>query len=402
MRNAILLFALVACSLSTPAQTAQVAITFAGIVEVPLLNGACAPAVPQVGAYPIPPFPAFGPGGGLAFDHRTNLMYNCGGVTIEIFPHPLYPPAIPFPAGPFPVPPIPCPGPVIGGAMGPVTGMCMGTAPVLGPAPPGGVLWVTDGLCIAGLTALPPYAVVLPPFPVLGIGGPLTGLDFDSATGLIMGVDVAGVTYSILPGGAFAAPPIPPAFPPIAPVVGNIVDENNGRMYITDGFFVYPILPALAGPIPVGAAPGPVGFPAYGATYLAEPLLLPSACGCTGNTPLISTSTTAAGGSGIPLAVNLSSAQPGSFAYLGVDVLCAAPPFAFAPACFWRLPLPPLLLLGPFPTNAVGAASFPVGPLPPLAGVPGAVLYAQWAIGCAAAPVGAELTDAMHIALSGL
>lgn len=401
MRNlGFIAFVVALCAAPTCAQTAHVAFFGGPVADVPLPNAACGPTAPQLPGYGYPPQPLVAPppAGAYAFDHMTNLMYVSEGGTIEIFPHPLYAAtAAPFPPGPAPLPPMPCFG--AGGIafpFGPITGMAMVVGPVA-PIPAGlpGVLMVTDGFCIAGLTPFPPYAVVIPPAPAMAAtfaAGPLTGLEWDSMTGTLWGCDAAGFSYPLLIGGGLAGAPVPPPAPPLGPIGGNVFDRSvaGGALYNTDGVFLYPVVPA-GPPIPLPPGTGVVG-PVIGATYVAEPVTLGGACGCaTPGAPTAFTDTTTAGLTGIPITVGMTGGPPGAPAWLAIDFACAGPT-TFG-VCSWWLPLAPAFLFGPFPLDATGAVGVPFAPLPPLVGT---TFYAQFAYACPLSPVGLGFTDALH------
>lgn len=399
MRKSVLISAVVLCASSAMSQTAHVAYGGGPVTDAALPNGACTATVAQLPGYFFPPQPAVAPppAGALAFDHLSNLLFVSEGLTIEAFPHPLYPPAGPFVPGPFPLPVAPCPLGPIGAAFGPITGMAI--MPGAGPA--AGMLLVTDGVCIMGLAPVAPYVMVMPPFPALPPGagaGLITGLEFDSGTGIIWACDAGGVSYPIAPGGGPAGPPIPPAVVPAAPIAGNVLDRSvvGGALYNTDGLFLYPVFPAGPPlPLPPAAAAGIVA-PPLGATFVAEPVSLGGGCACGFGPATASTSTTTAGGTGIPISVAMTGGVPGAPAWLGIDTLCG-PPIAFG-GCTWWLPNPPLVLVGPLPLDAAGSAVVPFAALP--AGLAGTAFYAQWAFACPTTATGLALTNALHGAVS--
>ncbi len=398
--NRILLATLAAAALLGAPVAAQVAHVYAGpfIADTALPNFACGPTAAQIALpYPPPPLPpAPLPLGGHAFNQTTHVVYTSTGLLIQQSAHPLYVPTIPIPAAPFPVPPVPC---ITGAPMGPITAMCCSPVP-FGP-PPMGILFISDGFCIAGLMAAPPYPVVVPAFapPAAFLAGPITGLEFDFLTGSLWVTDITGMNINVAIGGAPLSPPLPTPFPPLGPIIGNVLDRSlpppvPGALFTTDGFFLYPIFGAPPIPIPVVGLPPGMG---YGASFIAEPVLLPGACPCGPFSATIGT-TIPIVGSGNPLGITIAGAPPGSFAYLGLDLACG-PPLPLGGLCIWWLPIPPLSLLGPvFLPGGAGGLAF--GPLPPPPAFIGAVGYAQWAILCTTSASGVVLTDALHMRLS--
>ncbi len=394
----ILLATLAAAALLGAPAAAQVAHVYAGpfIADTALPNSACGPTVAQIAVpYPPPPLPpAAPPLGGHAFNQTTHVVYTTTGFAIQQSAHPLYVPTIPIPAAPFPLPPIVC---VPGTIMGPITAMCCSPAP-FGPAPMG-ILFVSDGICIVGLAAAPPYAVVVPPFapPAAFLAGPITGLEFDYLTASLWVTDITGLSLNITIGGVPLGPPLPTPYIVFGPIIGNVLDRSlpgPGALFTTDGVFLYPIFGAPLIPIPVVGLPPGMG---YGASFIAEPVLLRGVCPCGPFTPTIGT-TIPIVGSGIPLAITIAGAPPGSTAFLGLDLACG-PPLPLGTLCVWWLPIPPLSLLGPvFLPGGAGGLAF--GPLPPPPAFIGAVGYAQWAILCTASSSGISLTDALHMRLS--
>lgn len=395
-RSAAALLVAAALVVALPAQSAHV---YRGnlVNNVPLPGVTCTTPMTQVPMYPAPPLGGFaGMRGGMAIDHLTNRVYFSDGTMIGIIAHPSFPSPGIVPA-PAPVPPAACVGGVgVITPFGPVTGMAIMPGGVAGAL--ASTLLVTDGACIMGLAPLPPFAIVIPPFPVPVLTpAPLSGLEFDSVTGTIWACDVAGTSYNINVGGGLVGPPVPLPGAPALPVVGNVLDRSipGGALWVTDGLALYPVFGAPPAPIPLPPSPGIAG--ARGSAFSAEPLVLPGACGCAGSTPMIRTSGPVVAGPA-PFGIRMTGAPGGGTAFLGIDTVCAGP-FAFGPGCTWWLSTPAPLLIGPLAVSASGGASVNFGTLPPAA--IGLTVYAQWLTSCpiALAPV---LSDALHLRVSAL
>src|SRR5436190_777642 len=90
------------------------------------------------------------------------------GATATATPMPVFAP-------PFPPPPAPPTSP--GGMFDGLPGMAAGFVPIFGP-----MLWVPDGRAVMGLSLLPPFAILQPPFPIAAAaaGMPaISGLEYD-------------------------------------------------------------------------------------------------------------------------------------------------------------------------------------------------------------------------------
>ena len=201
--------------------------------------------------------------------------------------------------------------------------------------------------------------------------------------------------------GALAGGPLPVIGPPpIFPVIGNVLDRSTcpPGHWVTDGQALYPSV--FANPtVPVNA-PAAAGFP-FGASFSAEPVLMPGRCGSTCNPfPVITTNEPIVGGKN--LVFNLSGAPPGTTAIFALDFVCTTG-FGIGPGCFWWLPLS---FAWPITVNTItnGSGMATAGPyLLPAATCPGfvgATAYAQWAYVDTCAGSGVGITDAMHMRLS--
>jgi hypothetical protein len=155
----------------------------------------CAPPGPALGALPTPPASILGD---VAVDHLKDIYFLTDGLVIEEFLGSL---AFGFGTSPlnsYALPVIPTGS----GTLGPLTGMGFDSFT--------GMLWVTDGADVAGLTpatgsliCLPPF-VAVPAFPHgLGAGVVLTDITSDPFTGTFWVCDTAGSIHNMLPGGGF-------------------------------------------------------------------------------------------------------------------------------------------------------------------------------------------------------
>lgn len=351
--------------------------------------------------FPLPPAfpgpaPVVVPPGDVAIDAVTGRLFVSNGPLIAAQPNPTYvaplaPPVPPFPAPPFP----PLPFVAAGGAW--VSGLAVNPAP--------GLLWMTNGFMVQAIAIapLPAMVVVFPPFaPAVPIAafGPMTGLEWDGATGTLLACDAAGTVISFLPGGAFGGLIVPPPGVLPGPATGVTIDKTTlpspagpRSLYVTAGGMIFDysagvVLPSLVGP-------------AVGVAFHGNPARLsPGGCPCGGLAPALQT---------------LSPSYSGNPAF-GVD-WAGLPPFAgvivafdlaFDPAFpminFVGCPLimdlvSPSLFIFPAAANAAGRLSLPVS----LVGLPpGVAFYVQYVTGCTADPTGLMLSSGMQVTVTAL
>jgi hypothetical protein len=340
--------------------------------------------VPPVLAYPqVPLLPAMAPpAGDSTFDNLRAFHWFTNGAILAAQPTPMFPPAGPLP------PPMPIPAAVlaaIGG--GPITGIAIDAA--------AGIMFLTGmpGMTI-GVTPLPGMPVVVPPFPLPFAAGPITGLEWDSATGQLIAVDAVGVTYRYFPGGAPAAPPLPPpmAFGPM------VTDVAIDRTMAPNAFGLRPLY-VLAGPsyfdvhdpapAPQPAGPGMgqgLAFMNHPSTNKpGGPCICPGtaypAPGPTTNSPM----TAMNAGFG----VSMSGLPPGFPVIFGFDVAGFLPGFPVINppvGCGLGLTLGPSTLLFAGLANALGVATYPVPLVPPYFFPGAAPVFNQNATVCPADP----------------
>ena len=373
-----------AICLSSEPVRAQVAWIYRGAAAVPVV-----PPSPSFMLPPPPPVPCpFGPTvasiapvalaanaaplGGLAFDETTNLLAFSTGPTITIRTHPSMPALVPpVAAGPYAVPAAASaasPGGVFGG----ITGMAAGFVPLYG-----SVLWVTDGRAIMGLSMIPPLVIRIAPFAIAAApaGSPLiSGLEYDMLSASLWACNTTGACFNVsafptgFPGGGGVAAgatltgPLMPMVAPAGVVVGCVRDTRDmgAGLWVTDGAALYPVIVPMGAAVPIPAGPGT----AYGASFVAENLALPSGGGCIGAVPLLGVSRVSTWGGFVPFSVNITGGFAGAPSLLGVDFTCVPggiPLSLFGGTGTWWLPLGTVILVGPFLLDPAGAAAIPIG-----------------------------------------
>jgi hypothetical protein len=284
MRTSIALSALLSmvCGLSV-GSTAQTLYTLDGpggtVFEQTGPPGFCFyPSGPIVGGFPYlatvlcpPPAPVpFAPPfvGAIATDRVADTVWVTDGLTFSEFV--ASGPAAGTDVNGFFMPP----GAIL--PVGPVTGMSFDAA--------AGILWVTDGAFIAGVVPPPAPGCLLPPgiaFPIFPspAPAPLTDLAWDPTTLTLWACDLAGFVTNIVPGGAigpggvFPVAPGPPCGLAV-PLTGiaydtstpNLITGTPPALYATDGVAV--------------AYFNPPGFPAVIPTFYT-----PVACYLNGAPP---------------------------------------------------------------------------------------------------------------------
>ncbi len=227
----------------------------------PLYPGAGVPINVYPAIPPLPPGPiGFAPPGAVSIDSTNGMTWFSNGPFIANTPHNAYPAGAPVFA-PFPAPPVLGAGMVMGMAIDPVAG----------------ILWLTDGFVVAGVVPVPGGPVVVPPFaPFFGGLPPLSGLEWDPITGTLWAVDIGGIAYNFMPGGAPVGGPFPPPMPLPGPATGITIDKSGLAMpgmprsvYVTGGGMVVDIFtgvpfPSFGGPMDVGITyhPAPSPMPA--------------------------------------------------------------------------------------------------------------------------------------------
>lgn len=248
----------------------------------PILPGPIPPIAvyPTVPALPVLPVPVAAMPGDSTFDNRSGLHWFTNGAILAAMPTPTFPPAAPVP------PPFPIPAAVlaaIGG--GPVTGIAISPpGPAAGP-----VMFLTGAAGIViGCVAVPGMPVLVAPFAVPFLTGPITGLEWDGATGgSLWACDAAGVCYNFAIGGGPLAAPVAPAIPLPAPA-GDVAIDKTLRL---NGAGLRPLYVVSAGIVIDVNDPAPVVFPSglglsTGLAFLAHPAANPpvGTCLCPGTT----------------------------------------------------------------------------------------------------------------------
>lgn len=341
---------------------------------------------PPAGAMPIP--------GDSSWDGVNGLHWLCNGMMLASMPTPAFPPIAP-PIGPFPIAPA-----VLAAIGGPVTGCAFDSA--------ANVMYLCSAPgAVIGVTPVPGTPVVVPVFAPGFPLPPVAGLEWDVATGTFFAVDIAGIVYPFVLGGAPAGPPIvPPLLLP--PPIGDVAIDKSGQANAVGARAIHVVgggmIVDVTLPVPL---PYPSGNPMdVGLHYLGIPASNPpgfgAGCPCPTFAPgpnQFVTSVMSAGNPGF--GVGVGGVPPGQLVLFAFD-------FAFNPA--WPLingvgcPLgfvlgSPTLVTVIGIANAGGNAVFPLPlPGPPFFGA----IYNQNFTFCPADPAGFVVTPMQSIWMSGL
>lgn len=356
------------------------------------------PVGPVAGYPSMPALPPLGPAlvqpGDSTWNGALGYHWFTNGAILASQPTPTFAPLGPVLA-PFPIAP-----PVLGllGGPAPVTGIALNT--------PANVMFLCNaaGLTV-GVTPIPGTPIVVPPFVPAFPTGPIVGLEYDAVTASLYMVDVAGIVYNLLVGGAPLGPPIVPMIA-LPPPVGDVAIDKSGQVnlagvrpiYIVSGPMVLDVTSPMPLPFPAGPAMN------VGLAYLGHPAANPpvGTCPCPTYAPgptQFTTSVMSAGNGA--WGIGVGGLPPGQLVLFAFD-------FVFNPA------FPVINVVGcPFgfvfgsPTlvsvigfaNPAGNALYPF-PLvvPPLFGA----IYNQNFSFCPADPAGFVVTPMQSIWASGL
>jgi hypothetical protein len=351
--------------------------------------------VPPLGVYPaVPALPPLAfPAGDSGFNNVTALHWVTNGMIVATQPTPSFPPAGPV-LPPFPIPPA---------VLAPIGGVASGLA--VNPA--AGMVWLAGPAgFVIGVGAIPAMPILVPPFPI-PLPAPLTGLEWDGATGTLWAVNAAGVAFNFFPGGAPAGPPVVPAFVLPAPAQDVAIDKTmrlNGAgarpLYVIAG----PMIVDIADPLPL---PFPTAMPgSQGLAFLDHPAAFPpiGSCACPGGPMPVNFVSGPMASGNVGFTLGMTGLAPGGIAVWGFDyVFDPTYPLANAVGCGLGLILTsPSLVAFATLASPAGVATFPV-PLP--AALPPGVgpLLNQNATPCAADPVlGVVISPMQYIQVSGL
>ncbi|MBL8735026.1 MAG: hypothetical protein JNL12_01235 [Planctomycetes bacterium] len=335
---------------------------------------------------PILPPPLAAMPGDATFDNRAGVTWFTNGGVLAAMPTPTFPPLV-MPA----VPVLPIPAAVLAAIGGPVSGIAID--------PAAGIMFLVSGPGIViGVAPIPGLPVMVPPFPIGMLMGPISGLEWDGLTGSLWAVDVGGVAYNFLVGGAPLAPPLPPTMLMPAPAGDIAIDKlatinpaGLRPLYISSGPIVFDTHDPAAIPFPAGPM-------ANGLAFMNHPGATPpaGACACPGFfTPTNVTSSVMSSGNGA-WGIGMTGMQPFGLAIFGFDpVFNPLFPTINGVGCPFGLTAPGIVLAT---ADAFGNIMAPI----PLTLVPiGAGIYNQNAAVCPADPLGYVLTPMQSIVAGG-
>ncbi|MEZ6197138.1 MAG: hypothetical protein R3F20_15630 [Planctomycetota bacterium] len=342
------------------------------------------PVPPLPNASLLPPVSTVGLFGGMTCDQRNAWIYTTDGFQMAMDMDPnflvfgLTPPP-PF-AGTLPIP--------LPAGLGPISGLGYDDA--------GGILWACDGGTFFGLNPLPPFNIIVPPLPIPGVGIPITGLDYDPCDLTLWACDAQGGIYHFTPAGLPIGPQPVNIVPTLTLLGGLAVATHNGagalappacstqipgyHVTVNDGSFIHDALGA-APSLPLAGFGVPYGL-AYSPDYQVlscAPAGTPGASCSSGFVPFAGLREPFITGPGVFNAIQLTNAPPTTPAILILD-LCPLLP------CWNGLMMNPFswTTLGTT-TTAAGTASFGFF----AGGFPKGFQFSfQWAVQDAGAPLG--------------
>ena len=335
---------------------------------------------------PVLPPPMAAMAGDATFDNLNGVTWFTNGGVLAAMPTPTFPPlAMP------PVPVLPIPPAILAAIGGPVSGIAINPVP--------GIMFLVSapGIVI-GVNPVPGLPVVVPPFPIGLLVGPISGLEWDGITGSLWAVDVAGIAYNFLVGGAPLAPPLPPAFAMIGPAGDIAIDKlatvnpaGLRPLYISTGPLVFDTRDPTGVPFPAGPM-------ATGLAFMNHPGATPPAgtCACPGFFTPTNFTTSVMSSGNAAFGIGMTGLQPGGLVILGFDPMFNPLfPTINAVGCPFGLNAPAIVLAA---ADAFGNITAPI----PLTLVPiGAGIYNQNASVCPADPLGYVLTPMQSLVAGG-
>jgi len=367
---------------------------FAGTLAETQPPTAILPALtPPQPAYPsVPVLPAPGALVPVTADATTNtitgITWFTNGVLLASMPSPSFPAPGPV------VPPFAIAPAVLAMVGGAVTGIALD--------PIANIMWLCGmpGV-VVGVVPVPGTPVAVPPFPLLFPTGPLAGLEWDGMSGSLLAVDVAGIVYRFLPGGAPVAPPIVGGALAIGPA-GDVAIDKSGIANAAGVRAIWVSFGPMAMDVTMPSPPFPLGVPvAPGLAYLPRPASNPpvGGCACGAMLPLWNhRGPMTAGNAGFGL--SLSGLAPGQLTLFAFDfVFNPAFPLINGSGCRLGLMVPSGTMVTAIAfANAVGVAGYPL----PLFAPPGfGPLYEQSFTTCAADPAGFAVAPLLQLAAGG-
>lgn len=289
---------------------------------------------------------------------------------------------------------------------GPVTGLGFDSA--------NGLLWLTDGTSAAAIPAPGPGCPGLPlatiaPF-VLPLGGALAlDVAWDSWTGTLWVCDNTGIVTNVTTAGAIGpAGSFAPSSCGLGTVLSGIAfDSATGNLFVTDGVGIEYVTPTGAPAPPTFYAPGspcvtppPPGPPAAlsGLAYSPRPRRYGSACATAGSPPNIDFVGSFSTSPNPAFGINLSGALPNTPTVLMLSPGAPCPSLPWG-AC--EVLVFPFTLALFTTTDGTGKAAFPL-PIPAYA--PGSPLIglnakAQWLV---LSTAGRQTTEGLAFTISSL
>lgn len=348
-------------------------------------------AIPPVLGYAtVPILPAMPAFGDSTYDNVLGHHWFSDGLSLAAMPSPTIPPVGPVP------PAVPISPAVLLITGGPVTGIAFdavaGIMFLCGPVGP-----------VVGVAPTPAMPIVVPPFAIPWVTGPIAGLDWDGATGTLLAVDVAGIVFTFFPGGGPVGAPVAPPFPLAAPA-GDVAIDRTLRtnpagfrpLYVAYGGSVVDIMD----PQPTVFSAGPLAT--EGLAFLNFPAANPpnSTCLCPGTTypgPLFTTGPMTVGNAAFGLGHGgLPPGFPMLFVFEVTGLSNLSYPWINAVGCGLGLvPGSPGLIPVGVTADGAGNAILPlglVGPTLPL----GTALYLQGATFCPGDPFLGLVFTALH------
>lgn len=365
------------------------------ISEVQPANALLPTPTPGLAIYPNfpilpPPAPALIPPGDSSFDGIAGLNIYTDGFTIAASTTPNYAPALP------PFPPIAISAAALATLGGPATGLAIDSA--------SGVIYLASAPgVVIGVLPVPGTPMVTPAIVVPFPAAPISGLEFDGLTGLLMAVDMTGTIFTFTPGGAPVMPPLVPVMLPPGLPTDLAIDKTgllNGlgmrSVYLSVGPSYYDA--TLPAPIITPLAIGPLdGIAFQQMPAMSGPL---AGCACGGMLPTVGATGPMVSGNPT-FGLTMGGVVPGSLVIFGLDfIFTPAFPLLNASGCgVGLIPGSVTLVSAAAFADPAGTATFALPlPVPPGFGP----IFAQSFTLCPADPAGFVAAPMQQIVVSDI
>jgi hypothetical protein len=273
----------------------------------------------------------------------------------------------------------------------PLTGLAINSA--------SGTLYCTDGIMLYKKLATPPFPATAPPVPLAfpAIAPPFTGLEYSPGYDLLYACDAGGYVYYFTTDGLPSGPnPVftPPAgVPPATDLAAR--PEIIGAMLVQ--FLGLGLIDYTSGSLQPAAMNGIPPGTEGGIAFHAHPASIGGGCPCAPAIgPMVAGVTAPAVTGASAFGFTLAGGPPSTPVLLAADF--GIVPTPIGGGCTYFLPYPPVLLLT-LMADASGSAVVPIA-IPSEPFLIGFTVAAQWAAACPSSPSGFAVSDAIRSILA--